>query len=177
MDTAKLGGFIANGTLAVCDRKPYLYQSLEIEKKTLIGFSINIDNEEAEKLKIRLHSLLNNTYEWHCLAEENPQKAAEYKDPASVLYRNADAKFYKFKSGAFKTYFALGSNCVLLAHKIVGSAGAGILSVGGLVTPGTYYAYLDRLYNSKNTCVVERTIYKNGEKSDEKSIDSGRLPK
>ena len=104
------------------------------------------------------------------------ENAEKYGDPASVLQRNTGAVFYKFRSGPFKTYFALGSNCVLLAHRIIGAAGAGILRVGGLVTPGTYFAYLDRRYKLKNNFVVSKTIYKSGGK-DETSIDSGRLPK
>lgn len=172
----KLGGFISDGTLAVCKRIPYMYQALDIEKKTLIGFAIDINDKEAEKLKLRIDGLRKVIYKWEPLAQRDSDNKGKYNDPASQLYKNAGSEFYKFRSGPFKTYFALGTNCVLLAHRLIGSAGAGILKVGGLVTPGTYFAYLDRLYNLKNTFVVERTVYRNGEKY-EQAIDNSKLPK
>ena len=172
----KLWGFISDGTLAVCPRKPYLDQSINLENKTLIGFGIDVSDKEADEIYKKLNFLKKVLIEWKPLSVTDSENAEKYGDPASVLQRNTGAVFYKFRSGPFKTYFALGSNCVLLAHRIIGAAGAGILRVGGLVTPGTYFAYLDRRYKLKNNFVVSKTIYKSGGK-DETSIDSGRLPK
>ena len=47
-------------------------------------------------------------------------KKDDYSDYASRLYQVTKAKFYKVKSGKFKNYFVLGSNCCRLADNIVG---------------------------------------------------------
>ena len=177
-----LMGFISEGTLAVTARDLYMYQSLDIEKKTLIGFGIDVRGEEAEKVRQRIAELQENLVPWKPLSQRDKEAGGtgegdQFKDPASVLYNNTDAKFYKFSKGPFKTYFSLGSNCVLLVHKLIGSAGAGVLRVNGLVTPGTYYGYLDRLYQAKNTQVVSKTIYRNGECAEQDSIHAVKLPK
>ena len=44
-------------------------------------------------------------------------------DAASELVKATGAKIYKIKSGEFKTYFAINTNCVKLADYITGSAG------------------------------------------------------
>lgn len=178
--TNVLMGFISEGTLAVTSRELYLYQSLEIEKKTLVGFGIDVQGDEAEQVRLRIAEMEENLVPWKSRAQREQEKgisAKELTDPASVLFNNTDAKFYKFIKGPFKTYFALGSNCVLLAHKLIGSAGAGILQVNGLVTPGTYYAYLDRLYLAKNTFVISKTIYRDGVLAEDGSFGKKKLPK
>ena len=64
-----------------------------------------------------------------------------------------------FVDGRFKTYFALGSNCVLLADSIIGRLGTDVLSMRGLITPGTYLDYLDKEYHKKGSMVITRQFY------------------
>ena len=82
-------------------------------------------------------------------------------DAASELVKATGAKIYKIKSGEFKTYFAINTNCVKLADYITGSAGLDVLDVSGIVTPGSYYALLDDMFERRNTIVVSKTIYRN----------------
>ena len=65
-------------------------------------------------------------------------------DAASELVKATGAKIYKIKSGEFKTYFAINTNCVKLADYITGSAGL-----------------LDDMFERRNTIVVSKTIYRN----------------
>lgn len=75
------------------------------------------------------------------------------------MFLDTNCKFYKFKSGYFKTYFTLTSNCVRLADTIVGSIGLDLIAINGIITPGTYYNYLDNLFKRRNTIVVKKQLY------------------
>ena len=83
----------------------------------------------------------------------------KYKDYASNLYKSTNVKFYKFNSGKFKKYFALGNNCSKLADYIIGKSGIDLLKMYGVITPGTYYEYLNREYKKKDSMVISREIY------------------
>lgn len=84
----------------------------------------------------------------------------EYNDYASVLYKSTGAKFYRFKSGKVKTYFGLNTNCVLLADSVIGHSGIDILSINGIITPGTYYEYLKNEFIKRNSIVISQNIYR-----------------
>ena len=81
------------------------------------------------------------------------------KDAASYLWRATGAQIRKVKEGPFSTYFALNTNCVQLADTILGPAGLDILAVNGIPTPGSYYAMLNRQFESGSPVVVTRTVY------------------
>ena len=70
----------------------------------------------------------------------------------------ADSKS-KTPDGKFKNYFVLGVNCCLLADSIIGKSGSDLLKMSGIITPGTYYEYLNREFRKKNSMVISRTIY------------------
>ena len=47
--------------------------------------------------------------------------------------------------------------------------------MNGLITPGTYYEYLNKEFSKKNSIVVNRNIYnekRKGDKNDKKKIRS-----
>ena len=75
------------------------------------------------------------------------------------MYNATGAKFYKFNSGKFKTYFVLNTNCVKLADEILGKCGINIIKISGIITPGAYYDYFDREFGFKKSNVVSKTIY------------------
>ena len=70
------------------------------------------------------------------------------------------AQFYKFKSGKFKTYFVMGTNCVLLADEIIGKTGSDVIDMNGIIAPGTYQDYLEKEYQKESGLVVNKKIYK-----------------
>ena len=65
-----------------------------------------------------------------------------------------------FKSGKFKTYFVMTTNCVLLAESIVCQAGTDILNLTGIISPGTFYDYLDREFLRPGSMVISREAYR-----------------
>lgn len=163
-----LGGLIADGVLAVSPREGYIRHCLNFEGKTVIGFGLSLSDEQKRLVGEQINNLTKNAVRWLCpyeryLSGEISKDKNKFSDPASELFKDAGARYYKFKKGSpFKTYFALGTNCVLLADHIVGSSGIDILRVGGIITPGTYLAYLNTLFERKNVLVSERTIYRSG---------------
>ena len=99
---------------------------------------------------------MKNTYPWNHKQDKNYKNASSY---AGRLYKKTKAKFYKFKSGKYKTYFVLGTNCCFLADDIIGASGMDILSINGIITPGTYYDYLNRSFKRKNSNIIYKEIY------------------
>ena len=108
---------------------------------------------------LELHS---RAYEWICdaaLADQGKIPQGEFTDYGSRIYRATGAKFYKFRKGSFKHYFALGVNCVKMADTLLMASGADTV-VSGIVSPGTYFAYLNREFMRTGGRVVRRTVYK-----------------
>ena len=63
----------------------------------------------------------------------------------------------------------LGSNCCRLADNIVGKSGIDLLKMNGAITPGTYYEYLNREFQKKNSMVISRKIY------NQKNVDKKKI--
>ena len=102
---------------------------------------------------------MSDTYTWYAPVKENNNKQIEYKDYASKLYKRTKAKFYKFKSSEYKTYFTLGINCSYFADKLMRNCVFEVLKLVGVISPGTYYEYLEENYRKTNSKVVSKKIY------------------
>ena len=112
-----------------------------------------------------MDKLLSQVFPWEPKAEQADKgeiqgSPEDFEDVSSQLYNDAKASFYKFQQGnEFKTYYALGTNCVKLVDTIVGKTGIDLIKVNGIITPGAYLDYLDRLYDRGDSIVVSRTLY------------------
>ena len=152
---------IGDGVLFTTPNKEkYMEFCQKNSKKTLFGFGLKLTDKQIKAVRNKIKKIKENTYEWNMpsiLAQEKPSKKDFY---AVRLYRETQPQFYKFKSGKFKTYFVLGTNCVLLVDSILGASGIDILKINGIITPGTYYDYLATEYIKKNSNVISYTIYK-----------------
>ncbi len=146
---------VSDGVLIEVDRKKYI--EFNIKRRHLISFVLTLTPNQCKAIEKRIEGIKNTAYRWHCEAETNKDK--EYKDFSNSLYLQTNAKFYKFKSGYFKTYFVLITNCVKLADTIVGAAGIDALVVNGIITPGIYFNYLNNLFLMKNSIVIRRNVF------------------
>lgn len=157
--TLKFFKLIGDGILFNTPKEKYIKFCINHSYKTLFAFGLKLNDKQKKNVEIYLEKLKENTYKWEppILTEEG--KPEDFGDYASCLYKSTKADFYKFKSGKFKTYFLLGTNCVLLADSIIGKTGTEILKINGLITPGTYYEYLNREFNKKNSMVISKNIY------------------
>ena len=59
----------------------------------------------------------------------------------------------------YHTYFVMGVNCCHFVDEIVGESGMDILSINGIITPGTYYDYLNKELKRGNSNVVSMSVY------------------
>lgn len=163
-DSMKVFDAIGDGVLFVTNKENYIPFCITHSSKTIIGFGLKLNKEQNSMIKEYLEQLFKNIIEWKppiqiAMHENKRVNPNNYQDYASCLYKATHAKFYKFKQGRFKKYFVLGSNCCLLADSIIGKSGTDILKMNGIITPGTYYEYLNREFNKKNSMVISKTIY------------------
>lgn len=154
----RLGAAIGDGLIFQCKKEDYVPFVKVRSGKTLMCFGIHLSVKEKELLLKRIEKVMEGTYEWFPLAISDPAQDAH--DYSSDLYRATGARFYKFHSGPFKTYFVLNTNCVQLADYLLGAAGINLINPSGIVTPGTYMDFLEKQYEISGTPVITRTIYR-----------------
>ncbi len=164
MDTRKLKEGIGSGVVFTTAKKDYIKFCINHSEKTLFGFGINLNKEEEKNVEKELERIKSELIEWQpkyvrALNKNEIPKKKEYQDYASMLYKSTQAKFYKFKAGKLKTYFIFGNNCGTMVDKILKSSGTEVLKSYGIITPGTYYDFLEREYMKKGRNVVSKIIY------------------
>lgn len=155
----KIFNSIGDGILSISDNKEkYIQFCIKDSKKTIFVFGIKLTEKQKEAVKKQLNKIKENIYIW-----DDAYKNKEYMNHnyyATRLHKDVNSKFYKFKSGKFKTYFVLSTNCVQLVDYILGVTGSNILRINGLITPGAYYDFLATEYTKKNSNVISYKIYK-----------------
>ena len=57
-----------------------------------------------------------------------------------------------------------------MVDTLVGKTGIDLIKINGIITPGAYLDYLDRLYDRGDSIVVSRTLYQDIENKREKEI-------
>lgn len=153
----KLFDSIGDGVIIKAPRDEYVPFVIKDSQKTLFGFGLKLNEDQKKGVSDKLDSLMENVYEWI------PPLFVD--DPAIDTYsarvkHSVNARFYKFNSGKFKTYFVATTNCVQLADQIIGSTGIDLLGINGIITPGTYYEYLNKEFASNCDMVISKNIYK-----------------
>lgn len=155
-----------DGVLFVANSKAhYINFCIDNSKKTVFDFGIVLTEEQKKRVRKRIDELFDNVVKWNHKDDKKYNKGNSY---AAKLYKRTKAKFYKFKKGKYRTYFILGTNCCYLADDILGKSGMDILSINGIITPGTYYDYLDRELRVKNSNVISKDVYNFDNRADEK---------
>jgi len=153
----KLFTSIGDGILfTLTNKKKYIKFCIDTSKKTIVEFGLKLTEKQKEKLRNELNQLIKNTYSWNPL--ENNKKNKDY---ASKLYKATKCKFYKFNKGEYKTYFVMGVNCTYFIDRIFKKSLSNSFKVVGIITPGTYYYYLDEIYKKKNSVVISKKVYNN----------------
>lgn len=161
----KLHEIIGNGIMFITENKEkYIDFCIEDNKKTLFSFGIKLTEEEKKKIEKNIEKISEHLKEWDppCVQAKKKNKKykkEEYMDYSSRLYRATKANFYKFKTGRYKFFSVIGNNCVSFANKIIGSALKDKFKFYGVLTPGTYYDYLEKEFMKKDSIVVSKKIY------------------
>ena len=58
-----------------------------------------------------------------------------------------------------KIFFVLKNNCAQVAEQILKGNGKRIIKLNGIISPGTYYDYLNQAFLMKNSNVVTKKVY------------------
>ena len=146
-----------DGVLFVTDKKSdYINFCIDNSGKTIFDFGIKLSEKQKLRVKKRIDEVFSNAISWDYKSDKKYNNGNSY---AAKLYKRVNAKFYKFKKSKYKTYFILGTNCSYLVDDIVGKSGMDILSINGIITPGTYYDYLNKELRLKSSNVISKEIY------------------
>ena len=161
-ESYRLNSVIGDGVFFLSPIESTIENYLSVEKNNLFVYGLRLNEEQKAQIRQAINRIVAKGIRWHTKIErengfDHPQDYQE--DYPSRLVCKTGAQFYKFVDGRFKTYFALGSNCVLLADSIIGRLGTDVLSMRGLITPGTYLDYLDKEYHKKGSMVITRQFY------------------
>ncbi len=153
----KLFNSIGDGTLFEIKGKEKYIKFCNINSdKTIFCFGLTLTDEQKIKVEEKIRMLEKNIYKWNPDSNDKNKK----NDYAVELIEKTKAKFYKFNKGSYKTYFLLATNCVKLVDDIIGATGSDILKINGVITPGTYYNYLEKEFKRKNSNVITKEIFK-----------------
>ena len=142
--------FLTNG------KAKYIDFCIDNSKKTVFDFGIILTDEQKTRIRKRIDELFANTMKWDYKDDKRYDNGNSY---AAKLYKKTNAKFYKFKRGKYRTYYVLGTNCCYLVDDILGKSGMDILSINGIISPGTFYDYLNRKLKQKNSNVISKEVY------------------
>ena len=148
-------GFFSDGTFMVTGLKPYLDYCRRWQKKTLVSFTVRLTVDQERRLRSSLETTLAACRPWHP-TERNSPAIGQSAHASSLI----PIRYYKVTSGPFKIYSALKTNCVAMAEILVGQTGLRVLPSTGIITPGSYYAFLERQLKDPDSPVIRKTIYK-----------------
>ncbi|MGL5692961.1 MAG: hypothetical protein ACRCXA_02725, partial [Peptostreptococcaceae bacterium] len=148
----KLFGLVSDGVLLECRREEYIKYNIS-RSRHLISFELSLSAIQCYAIEKKILAFKKNCKGWNC-------NGIEYDDYTNCLYLETNSKFYKFKSGYFKTYFGLTTNCVKWTDTIIGEMGIDIFTLNGIITPGIYFNYFNNLFKRNNNLVIRRNIYK-----------------
>lgn len=148
-----LNGF-GDGVFIIAKAQPYLEFCLNSEHKRMVGFVIEPEASSLKAFETRLNRLLERSVEW------NPEST----DPSQPIYAQrlqtvTGARLLKFKSGLFKTYFAVSTNCVTLVESLIQDRQVAMIRLTPVLTPGMYFTLMNNAYRLQAQTIVQRRTY------------------
>jgi len=150
-----INGTFGDGVLIMVDRKKFIEYSIRGENKTIVAFTLKLNPAQIKMIEDRMIRLLERTVPWYPAGVSDPT----ITDYSSRVYRNTQAHFFKFTEGMFKTYFFVSTNCVLLVDYFVHFKELGLIRLNGLITPGSYFNFLNEAYQRSAPMVLRRIVY------------------
>ncbi len=152
VDSERFFGTMGDGVFVETEEKAYIDYCLEFGK-TLFEYQLVLDDSKQLAFEAKLADLKEKMLPWQM---ETPSQKSSYMGQLQERY---GARFAKFNSSRFKTYFVLGTNCVLLADQLIGTAGIDLIRMAGILSPGTYYDYFEKEFQIPNSIVVGRQLH------------------
>lgn len=154
---------IGDGIILIADKEKYIDYCTKHKKRYLIEFGIVLTEKEEKEVEARIDALINeNTVPFYSdleLYEKGQIETGDFSDMSSELYKYADGEYRKIIKGKNKIFFVLKNNCAAVAEQILKGSGKRIIHMNGIISPGTYYEYLNNAFLLKNTNVVTKKLY------------------
>lgn len=148
-----LNGF-GDGVFIIAKAQPYLEFCLNSEHKRMVGFVIEPDASSLSAFETRLNRLLERSIPWIPESKESSQPIY-----AQRLQAATEAQLYKFKSGLFKTYFAVSTNCVTMVESLIRDRQVAMIRLTPVLTPGMYFTLMNNAYRLQAQTIVQRRTY------------------
>ncbi len=155
----KLGGAVSDGLLAVMPRAPYIDYSLSHEKKVLVAYAVRFDGAQMKKLQAFLDGFTTGDQQFTPLALDKCPDGTQ--DSASLMQHFTKGSMFKPGNRLFRTYFAIGTNCVRFVDEAIARAGVARHHVAGVLMPGDYLSMLEKELKREGGFVTGRSVYTN----------------
>lgn len=171
--SAKLGGILSDGIIAESKFGIHIKNELKDNNKLVLAYGLKLTEDQKEKVRTKLNEVMSKSYRWEpeiklkdgTLVILNPEK---FVDDGRRLHQTDYCTFYKFHDGSqFKIYDGMTENCAKFVNDVVGVTGIKLIRFNGVITPGSYLAYLEELFSLDDSIVVDRRLY---------SLDSNGAP-
>ena len=154
---------IGDGIILVADKEKYIDYCIHNKKRYLIEFGIVLTGKEEKQIEKRINKLITeNTEPFYSdleLYEKGKIMYDDFNDMSSEIYKYANGKYYRITKGKNKIFFVLKNNCAQVAEQILKGNGKRIIKLNGIISPGTYYDYLNQAFLMKNSNVVTKKVY------------------
>lgn len=151
----KLLGAIGDGVIVLVDKDEYIDFSVKGGDNVVIEYDVLLNESQKIALEKKLKNLKQDLIPWQPVAI-----AGQERSYGEILQSEvASAEFFKFNTSKFKTYFVFGTNCVMLSDEIIGISGLDLFLLVGILTPGTYYDYLEKEYQKAGSIIVSRKVH------------------
>lgn len=163
-ESHRLNGTIGDGVWFNVPREDYIPNIMRYENNSLFEFGIRLDEGQEKDIERVLQELHDRSFRWYTKLEKEDgyDRFEEFEaDYPSRLHYRTGAKMYKLKSGKYRTYWALGDNCAAFTDLILGKLGADVLSIRGIISPGTYLDFLQNEFERPGSPVISRKTYAN----------------
>lgn len=148
-----LNGF-GEGVFFKAPIQPYLDFCLNSEHKRMVGFVLEPDPSVMMNFETRLAQLIERSTPWNPVLDDPEQPIY-----AQRLQAATGARLMKFKSGWFKTYFAVSANCVTLVESLIQNRQVSMIRLTPVITPGMYFTLMNNAYRLQTKTIVQRRTY------------------
>ncbi len=161
-ESIKCGGIVGDGVFyEVYNKEEYLKFCQEVKGETVFEYGLALNEEELERIRWELATMKARSHVWKCKVQRavaESQEMVESLAPCCKLALATKTVFYKFNSGRYKYYWILGHNCVRFTDDLLKASGMNTI-LAGIVTPGTYFTFLNDEFVKGNSMVVRRTVH------------------
>lgn len=159
----RLWGGMGDGILGIFDHDKYIKYCVCEKNRFIVSYGVLLTEKELNVVLNKITDMLQeNAVRWfpeYALYDMGLCPKKEFTEMANQTYKKANGIFYKFIKGKFKTFFVCRTNCVEVADNILASLGTKVINLEGVLSPGTYYSYLEKEYLKKNGRIVSKTVY------------------